>query len=182
MISVLSRLMDSMLNLLIHECQTAQSSEHKPKMLYTPTRAKDGYVIVTPITQKNFEEMAVAMGHPDWVTDARFSSDAERREHWPELLAQMEAWTSSREAKQCEQILSAAGVPCSRYRTVGEAIADPQCQARELMAEVKSDTGQFLVPNAPFVFADGSVRLTPTVPALGADNDSILNGHGNHRD
>ncbi len=166
-------LLDSMLNLLIYECQVAQSDQHKPRMLYTPTRACDGFVIIEPVSQKNFEEMAVAMDRADWITDPRFVDDAQRRTHWSELVAQMEAWTSTREARECERLLGEAGVPCSRYRSVGEAMRDPQSEARGLMATIATSEGEFLVPNAPFKFADGSVHVKPHVPALGEHNDEL---------
>lgn len=167
-------LMDCMLNLLVHECQIAQNLQHEPRMLYAPTAASDGFVIITPISQRNFERMAYAMEAEAWIEDPRFRTDADRRRHWPELLAAMEAWTLQRTARECETRMADAGVPCSRYRTIAEAIHDPQSAARGLMAEVKTGTGHFLVPNAPFQFADGSVGVNATVPALGEHNAALL--------
>ncbi len=170
-------LMDCMINLLIHECQIAQNPEHEPRMLYAPTAARDGFVIVTPISQRNFERMARAMGHEEWIDDPRFADDAARRRNWAALLAGMEAWTAGRGARDCEAVLSAAGVPCSRYRGIGEAIADPQTAARGLMQRIDTGTGGFLVPNPPFRFADGSVRTGDRVPRLG-EHDDLLSGPG----
>jgi crotonobetainyl-CoA:carnitine CoA-transferase CaiB-like acyl-CoA transferase len=68
----------------------------------------------------------------------------------------------------------AAGVPCSRYLTVAEAMADPQVVSRGTMATVEDAAGQFLVPNPPFKFADGSVTAQRQVPLLGEDTQSVL--------
>ena len=68
----------------------------------------------------------------------------------------------------------AAGVPCSRYLTVAEAMADPQLAARGSLATVTDGAGAFLVPNPPFQFADGSVGVGATVPKLGADTEAAL--------
>ena len=167
-------LMDSIINLLIYECQMAQFPDLPPRILYGPTRAKDGFVIVTPIGQRIFEDMADAMGHPEWKTDPRFVTAADRREHWADVVAAMESWTCTRSAKDCEAQLVAAGVPCSRYRTVGEAMNDPQSQARGLMAKVNDGEGGFQVPNPPFKFADGSVGIVPAAPKLGEHNEEVL--------
>jgi CoA:oxalate CoA-transferase len=70
--------------------------------------------------------------------------------------------------------LIAAGVPCSRYRSVGEAMNDPQSIARGLMATVQDGAGGFQVPNPSFQFADGTVGVTPIVPKLGEHNDELL--------
>ncbi|MDP6689874.1 MAG: CoA transferase [Alphaproteobacteria bacterium] len=169
-------LMDSIINLLIYECQMAQFPDLPPRILYGPTRAKDGFVIVTPIGQRIFEDMADAMGHPEWKTDPRFEVAASRREHWGEVVAAMESWTSTRTARECEDVLVAAGVPCSRYRTVGEAMNDPQSQARGLMATVQDGAGGYQVPNPPFKFADGTIGVVPVAPKLGEHNEEVLAG------
>jgi CoA:oxalate CoA-transferase len=167
-------LMDAMINLLVYECQSAQNPDHKPRMLYSPTRARNGFVIVTPITQKNFEEMADAMEHKEWKDDARFRTDADRRENWSILLDAIESWTSERAAKECEKILTKAGVPCSRYRTISEAINDSQSQSRGLMQKVQTTKEDFFVPNPPFKFSEEQVGIKTNVPSLGEHTKVFL--------
>ena len=167
-------LMDAMINLLIHECQTAQNPLDRPRILYTPTATLDGFIIVNPITPRNFQDMTGAMDHPEWLADPRFETVASRREHWLDIVALIEEWTSQRTAHEAEATLLAAGVPCSRYRTVGEAMADPQTVARGLMVHVDNGVGGFNVPNPPFQFADGTVGLVPQAPALGEHTEEVL--------
>jgi len=75
-------LMDSMINLLIFECQEAQFPGDTRRHLYVPLSARDGFVIVAPISQRNFEQLADAIGHPDWKTDVRFATAQARSTHW----------------------------------------------------------------------------------------------------
>jgi crotonobetainyl-CoA:carnitine CoA-transferase CaiB-like acyl-CoA transferase len=167
-------LMDSMINLLVFECQEAQFPQKGRRPLYVPMRACDGFVIAAPVNQRNFEQLADAVGHPEWKADPRFATVGARTENWDALMAAVEAWTASRPARQCEDLLMAAGVPCSRYLSVAEAMADPQIAARGTMARVADGAGSFLVPNPPFRFADSSVGVGPAVPELGADTKAVL--------
>jgi crotonobetainyl-CoA:carnitine CoA-transferase CaiB-like acyl-CoA transferase len=167
-------MMDSIINLLIYETQMTQFPDAPARILFTPTRTTDGFIIVTPIGQRSFEDMADTMGHPEWKSDARFLTGPERRTHWADLIAAIESWTSRHTAHHCESQLIAAGVPCSRYRSVGEAMNDPQSIARGLMATVQDGAGGFQVPNPSFQFADGTVGVTPIVPKLGEHNDELL--------
>ena len=167
-------LMDSMINLLVFECQEAQFPSKERRPLYVPMQARDGFVIVAPVNQRNFEQLADAVDHPDWKTDPRFATVAARTTHWDALMAAIEEWTSTRAARDCEDTLMAAGVPCSRYLTMSEAMADPQLAARGSLATVTDGAGAFLVPNPPFQFADGSVGVGPDVPALGAHTEAML--------
>jgi CoA:oxalate CoA-transferase len=163
-----------MINLLVFECQEAQFPSGSRRPLYVPMRARDGFVIVAPVNQRNFEQLADATGNAAWRTDPRFATDKARQANWDALMAAIEGWTSPRSARECEDILMTAGVPCSRYLTVGEAMADPQVVARGTMASVTDAAGTFLVPNPPFQFADGTVAAAPSVPALGAHTKEVL--------
>jgi crotonobetainyl-CoA:carnitine CoA-transferase CaiB-like acyl-CoA transferase len=151
-----------------------QFPDTPPRVLFTPIQTTDGFVIIAPIGQRNFEVMADAMGHPEWKTDPRFATGPERRTYWPDVLAAMESWTSTRTAHDCEAAMIAAGVPCSRYRSLGEAMTDPQSLSRGLMARVPDGDGGFLIPNPPFIFADGTVGVKPIPPKLGEHNEELL--------
>lgn len=89
-------------------------------------------------------------------------------------MAEIEQWTQTRPARACEDILMRAGVPCSRYLTLSEAIADLQVVARGTMAYAQDGAGRFLVPDPPFQFTDGSVAIDGRVPALGEDTRRVL--------
>src|SRR3546814_7402663 len=76
-----------MLNLLVFECQEAQFPSDRRRPLYKPLHAADGFVIVAPVSQNNFERLAEAVGHPEWKKDARFATRSE--EHTSELQSLM---------------------------------------------------------------------------------------------
>jgi len=167
-------LMDSMINLLVFECQEAQFPSGARRPLYVPMRARDGFVIVAPVNQRNFEQLADATGNAGWKTDPRFATDKARQANWDTLMAAIEGWTSPRSARDCEDTLMKAGVPCSRYLTVGEAMGDPHVVARGTLAPVEDAAGTFLVPNPPFQFSDGSIAAGRKVPLLGEHTREIL--------
>ncbi len=167
-------LMDCMLNLMVYECQEAQFPSDRRRPLYKPLFARDGYVIVAPISQNNFERLTEAVGHPEWKTDPRFATIGAREQNWDLLMSLVEEWTKERPALDCENILMAAGIPTSRYLTVGQAMKDPQVAARGSLAKVDDGGGTFAVPNAPFKFSGGGVGARPFVAALGGDGAEIL--------
>ncbi len=169
-------LMDSMLSLLVFEGQEAQFPTERRRPLYHPLRTTDGFIIVAPVSEKIFLRMCDALGHPEWRTDPRFSHIGEREQHWDEMMGLIGEWAQQRSAREAEAHLTAAGVPCSRYRTTAEALADPQLAHRGSLAEVSDASGPFLVPNQPFKLSNAEVRARGTVPELGGDADDILRG------
>ncbi len=167
-------MLDSMISLLVFECQLAQFPQDTPRNLFGPVRSKDGYVVVTTVTQKNFVELAEAIDRDDWLDDPRFNSVEGRRTHWRLFHDEIEKWTQQRTAEQCEEILVAAGIPCTQYRSLQQAMVDPQTVERGVFQTVEDVSGRFLVPNPPFQFADNSVHARSRSPQLGEHTDEIL--------
>ena len=59
-------LMDGMVNLLVYEVLDAQFPPQHPRHLYQPIRSSDGFVMIAPMTEANFDALAVAVEHPEW--------------------------------------------------------------------------------------------------------------------
>jgi CoA:oxalate CoA-transferase len=168
-------LMDSMLNLMVFECQEAQFPSEQRRPVYAPMKTLDGHVIIAPISQKNFEQMADAMQRSDLKADARFSTGAARVAHWTELMTIIEQWTEKRTGVAIEAVMDANSVPCSRFLTVADAMKDPQLSERGSLSRIKDGAGEFLVPNAPFQFTMPTAA-GPAVSRLGADSREVLSG------
>jgi CoA:oxalate CoA-transferase len=166
-------LMDSMLNLMVFECQEAQFPIGRRRPVYAPMKTTDGHVIIAPISQKNFEQMTDALQRPDLKADPRFSTNQARERHWAELMAIIEQWTAQRSGIECQSIMDAASVPCSRFLSVAEAMKDPQLAERGSLSKVHDVAGEFLVPNAPFQFTTPTAA-GPAVSELGADSAEVL--------
>ena len=169
-------LMDSMLNLMVFECQEAQFPSERKRPVYVPMKTKDGHVIIAPISQKNFEQMADAIERPDLKTDVRFATNAARVQNWIELMTLIERWTEQHSGTEIESIMDANSVPCSRFLTVADAMKDPQLAERGSLSEIHDRAGRFLVPNAPFQFLGTPAAAGPSVAGLGADSMSVLSG------
>lgn len=167
-------LMDSVLGMLVYEMQVAQFPAERPRQLYEPVRASDGWVMVAAVTPKNLAVLFDAIGWPEGKTDPRFTTVRAKEENWPALLDIIERWTSQRTAEECEEQLMRAGVPCSRYRSVGEAMADPQIQERGTMASIGSEEEPYLVANVPYRLSGSRAEARPTLADLGEHTEEVL--------
>jgi crotonobetainyl-CoA:carnitine CoA-transferase CaiB-like acyl-CoA transferase len=166
--------MESMLNMFVYEFQEAQFHVDRPRVVYKPLRARDGFVMTVSVTPANFYAMCDAVGHPEWKTDPRFVTPALRNQHADEFRMMVEEWTSVRTAQECETLLNEAGVPCSRYRELKDVIADPAMRDRGAFATVRDDAGEFLVPNLPYRLMHDGASVRGRVPSLGEHTYEVL--------
>lgn len=172
-------MLESMLSLTLTEVQGAQFPIKQPQRpMFGPMETADGYVIVAIASEKTFQNLVTVAGHPEYVADPRFARYADRRDHWGDLMEGVETWSRRLTSQQCLAELNRAGVPCSAYRTVAEALADPQSAHRGVLAEVFDDAGAFKVLNLPFRMSGAGVGPGPRVAAVGEHTAEVLHEIG----
>jgi CoA:oxalate CoA-transferase len=167
-------LIESMMNLMVYEFQEAQFPAAQRRFVYKPVKARDGFVMIVLVSPANFANLCNAIGRPEWKDNPRFATVKARRENWDELMSLVEAWSQQRSAKECEEFLNKAGVPCTRYRTVKDAMADPHLHDRGSFQRVSDAAGGYLVPNLPYRMDQGGARARAHVPSLGEHTAEVL--------
>ena len=172
-------MLESMLTLTPTEVQAAQFELPPPsRPMFGPVETADGYVMVAIASEKTFQGLVRAAGRLEWISDFRFAKYAERRRHWNELMDGVESWSRTVTTERCLADLSEHGVPCSAYRTVAEAMEDPQLVHRGALAEVEDGGGSFKVVNLPFRMSGARVSAGKRAPALGEHTRAVLGEAG----
>jgi crotonobetainyl-CoA:carnitine CoA-transferase CaiB-like acyl-CoA transferase len=87
--------------------------------------------------KRTFRSLAAASGHQQWLSDLRFAEYGNRRANWGELIEELERWPTERTTGEVRAIFDRRGVPSSPYRTVKEAMADPQIAHRQAFGELR---------------------------------------------
>ena len=134
--------------------------------------------MVAIASEKTFQSLMKVIGHPEWVSDPRFAKYADRRENWAGLMEGVEAWSRSVTTEQCLAALNEHGVPSSAYRTVAEALRDPQIAHRGAMADVEDGGGSFKVLNLPFRMSGARVSAAKRMSTLGEHTRAYLKETG----
>lgn len=139
-------------------------------------RTKDGWIAVFTVGGDMFARWAKLVGREDLIGDARFATDLSRADHRDIVTDAMNAWLASRTTAEAVAELQAARIPAGPVMNPGEALADPQVQARGLLKYVDYPGARSPVP-----LADTAVRLSATLggirhraPTLGEHTDEIL--------
>ena len=172
-------MLEAMLSLTLNEVQWSQF-EVKPtqRPMFGPIETSDGYVMVAVASEKTFQSLMKVIGHPEWVSDPRFAKYTDRRENWGSLMDGVEAWSRSVTTEKCLVALNSEGVPSSAYRTVAEALKDPQITHRGALAEVQDAGGTFNVVNLPFRMSGATVSAAKRMSTLGEHTLAFLRETG----
>ncbi len=168
-------MLESMLTLTLSEIQAAQFDVAPPgRPIFGPIATKDGYIMLAIASERTFQNLAVGSGHSGWITDPRFAQYADRRRHWGDLVDELELWSKTLTTAEVQAIFDRHGVPSSPYRTVREAMSDPQLAHRNAFAEIADAGGSFLALNPPFRLSAGPTAAKPFAAALGEHTEEVL--------
>jgi crotonobetainyl-CoA:carnitine CoA-transferase CaiB-like acyl-CoA transferase len=169
-------MLESMLSLTLSEIQLAQfpASYIPGRPVFGPIATSDGYVNLSIASERTFQNLAAACGRTDWISDPRFARYPDRRANWGQLIDELEVWSKTLSSAEVQAVFDRHGVPASPYRTVKEALTDPQLAHRGSLAEVRDRGGSFQVLNPPFRFSGTEAAAKPFVAALGEHSETVL--------
>ncbi len=176
-------MLELMLSLTLNELQWSQFEVQPPsRPMYGPIETSDGFVMVAIASEKTFQGLVKVIGHPEWVDDPRFTNYSDRRNNWAHLMDGVEAWSRSVTTERCLAELNKEGVPSSAYRTVAQALSDPQIAHRRALSEVEDGGGTFKVLNLPFRMSGAKVAAAKRMATLGEHTRALLKETGHSED
>ena len=172
-------MLESMLTLTLPEMQLAQFNVALPsRHLFGPVATAEGFISLAIASERTFQGLAAAADRLDWLSDPRFANYADRRANWDKLMDELETWSKKLDSADCLRALDANGVPAAAYRTVREAMNDPQLAHRSAFSEVRDGGGTFRALNPPFRMSRSAACAGTHAPALGEHTRSVLGTAG----
>ena len=150
---------------------------HPSIVPYTTYRTADAMVAIGIGNERQFTRAAEVLGHPEWATDARFTSNRARVENRDLIDGLINEALSHGDADAWLEKLKAVGVPCGRINSVADALDDPHTVARDMIETVEHSTiGALKMLGIPFKFSDTACSVRRAPPTLGQHSDEILAG------
>lgn len=167
-------MMDAMMTLIPAQLQDAQAEDSIPIGRFHPVRTLDGFIMVTPISNKNFESLCQLLQRPELMDDPRFVFGPRTR-HFRELAEEVEKWSHKIATDDCVELLNDAGVPCSAYVAPEALFSLEQTVERGSFSGMQHDRlGEFLIQNMPVKFAGLDNQVSNWVSELGQHTDEVL--------
>jgi len=137
------------------------------------TRAKDGYLMVTPLEKHQWESLIRAMGEPEWSKAEWCKEETGRLEHAAEAKEHLDAWAAQRTRDEIYHTCQAEGTPAGPVRNVAEVQSWEQAKAREFFREIDHPVaGTLAYPTAPYRFSK-TPWAGSSAPLLGEHNAEV---------
>ena len=143
-------------------------------------RASDGWFTVEVVREPHFPQFAQAVGHPEWITDARLATRDGWSTHMDDIIRPgVERWAAAKTKLEAAAALARHGVAAGPVNTAADIVADPHVLSREFIVAADTPEYQVRVVANPIAFRPASPsrsaeRPRPRWPLLGEGTDRIL--------
>ena len=103
---------------------------------YDKYTARDGEIFLGVVNDGQFRKFSTAIGHPEWMDDARFCDGRARMANRAAMRDAIEAALGQFDsAPLCEKLM-AAGVPAGPVQTVNQSVQHPHTAHRNMKVEI----------------------------------------------
>jgi|KBSSwiStaDraftv2_1062776.scaffolds.fasta_scaffold07037_4 crotonobetainyl-CoA:carnitine CoA-transferase CaiB-like acyl-CoA transferase len=140
-------------------------------VIFEAFETADGQVIVAAANDRLFAKLASEVGHPEWIEDIRYKTNADRHANKMALLTEVRAIMRRETSAAWVARLEKAGVPCSAINDLPAMRAHPQTEALGMVQPVPEiDLGLLSLP----LSLDGErPAIRARAPQLGEHNAEL---------
>jgi crotonobetainyl-CoA:carnitine CoA-transferase CaiB-like acyl-CoA transferase len=143
-------------------------------------RTRDGWIYVMCMKEKFWEILAAKIGHPELITDPRFSSQAARLANRGQLTDALDAIMAQKDTDDWLAVLSGA-IPSAPIYRVDEAFSNPFMVETGMVTSVHHPVaGEIKVLSCPLK-VDGKRPTKAVCSPLGGDNARYLSESADKR-
>ncbi len=143
---------------------------------YEPVEAADGKWFILGVGSDNtWRKFCEVAGLQAFSDDPRFVTNAQRVEHYDELMPHVRKAILARTAEEWLDILRKADVPVGKINSVSEALADPHLTARNFIVRLAHPAlGSVWSLATPIHMSQTPLRYEQYPPMLGEHTADIL--------
>jgi formyl-CoA transferase len=136
---------------------------------------RDGIVMMGTLLDTHWKVLARICGRSDLADDSRYATIPGRMKHRDECNAMAGKWCVDHTVAEVLEVCARESIACAPVNTYAQAARDPHVLAREMLQETVQEDGSIAPIVGPAAkFSRTPVKVRSGAPALGADNDQIL--------
>jgi crotonobetainyl-CoA:carnitine CoA-transferase CaiB-like acyl-CoA transferase len=142
---------------------------------WRPYPARDGYIAVVFLTDKQWKTMCDLIGQPELKDDPRFSNFVTRVKNREVVRQALADWMKTKTVREIEKLLDRNKIPCGVVLSCEETNEDENLKARGMIASVEDQDHQPVpTPGIPIRLSASPGALRSAAPKLGEHNQAVL--------
>lgn len=150
-------------------------NQHNNVTPYQVFQTADDPIMVCAGNDGLFAKLAKLLGHPEWATDPRYRTNADRKKHEREIVSKIQELLDGKKSDEWLVHLQKAGVPAGRVNTISQALEQEQVVARGGVESVHHPkAGAVKLLASPLRFSNLGIETRLPPPGLGEHNEEVF--------
>ena len=145
-----------------------------PSMIYPCYPCGPDDYIGLVLSGDSWDTILAVAGRGELIGDARYATDAARRENAREVERIISGWTRTVTKREAMETLVPLGIACGMVQDTREVLDDPHLRARDMVVEVEdAKRGGYTALGNPIKISSNDVAIEPP-PLLGEHSGELL--------
>jgi CoA:oxalate CoA-transferase len=142
-----------------------------------PMECQDGYIMISALTDREWQDLVKFMGNPSWAKEERFSQWLQRHMHGDEINPHIREFVKHYKKEELFQQLQENALAAAPVNTSEDLVHSAQMESRGFFAEVEHpEAGKLKHPGVPYKFSETPSKVKRAAPLLGQHNESVYCG------
>lgn len=164
---------DAMMNQALMGAGVQHGAEISVANPICPT--KDGFIVVSPHQQKDWEAFTEIVGRPELRTDSRFATPYDRMSNLDDYYAAVRSSLKARPTAEWHALFSSREIPCAPVLRREEILSNQQVRWNGIIDEAEHpQAGRYRMVHMPARFDGAFVDGGRPAPALGEHTEDVL--------
>ncbi len=146
----------------------------RPLLMPLPMQCRDGYIHVSALTDREWNDLVKFMGSPAWAQDERYALWLSRHHHGDEITPRVEEFMQQYDKEDLFHSLQREALAAAPVNTAEDLVKSPQMEARGFFKAVDHpEAGRLTYPTAAYSFSETPWQARHAAPLLGEHNEPI---------
>jgi crotonobetainyl-CoA:carnitine CoA-transferase CaiB-like acyl-CoA transferase len=146
----------------------------RPLLMPIPMECQDGYIMISALTDREWQDLVKFMGNPSWASDEMFSHWLFRHTNGDKINPHIREFVKHYKKEELFQQLQEKTLAAAPVNTSEDLVHSAQMESRGFFAEVEHpEAGKLRHPTVPYKFSETPSKVECAAPLLGQHNEAI---------
>ncbi|MBI4191754.1 MAG: CoA transferase [Betaproteobacteria bacterium] len=152
-----------------------QGNRHLTCAPWNAYPCQDGWVVVSTVTDQQWETVAGLCGRGELVVDPRFRTRQERMRHVDDVDAIVRRWTLQHTVVQATTKMNHQGIPAAPIYGLDDLLGDQNFRGRQMIVDLEGSGGyRIKTSGSLFKLSETPGRVDTPAPKLGGHTEAVL--------
>ena len=149
----------------------------RPLLMALPMKTRDGYLSMSALADREWQDVVRFMGNPEWARDERYSAWLNRHLLGDEITPRVEECVARYDKHELFHKLQASAIAAAPVNNAQDLVESPQLEARGFFSEIDHpETGKLKFPTAAYKYSRTPWSVERPAPLLGEHNKLVYSG------